>query len=123
MFTPNKDGQTYRFDFYRANQLTRSHFSKPGPKKLDDFKDSIERTFRPDSYWMQIFCIGIHVGDTTLGVWNRSFFKQRGLKVEKTPLETVGELKAVMESEMKRPTIPVDDILRKMESYSRIKLF
>lgn len=123
VFTPVDDGQTYRLEFFRNGKLIRSHLSHHGAKSPDYFKDRIEESYKPSAYFMQIFCICKHMGDTTVGIWNSTFFKQQGLSVKKFTLTGAQEIRTVLAEEMNLPKIPVEDILAQMKAYSGVTIF
>jgi arylamine N-acetyltransferase len=110
VFTPLEDNVSSDLQIFREGKLIRDIKSTGPTPDADQLAKGIAETFEPSAMFMTHLVAHKVFKDLSAGIWDRSFYRERGRAREVTELKNVAELKAAF-AQLDMPRACVDQAL------------
>lgn len=110
IFTPREDSVSSNLQIFRDGKMIREIESTGPTPNSDQLAKGLTETFDPSALFMNHLVAHKVFKDLSAGIWDRSFYRERGRAREVTELKSVIELKAAF-AQLDMPRARVDEAL------------
>ncbi len=110
IFTPRKDSVSSNLQIFRDGKMIREIESTGPTPTADQLTKGLSETFEPSALFMTHLVVHKVFKDLSAGIWDRSFYRERGRAREVTELKSLQELKAAF-AQLDMPRARVEEAL------------